>query len=420
MKKLKLLFFSALTALVLLVSCTSDFIDPLPQAQESAALQAAIGELRTLYNEDGTPITDEHQTDNLIFDFCFKFVFPIDLIYNNGTTVTINSIEELVIVLINQTTELYIVGIVFPFDVEVYNPITNEIEIVTINSEAEFAALLENCNFTDCECPFTEDPVCVEINTGNGTIIIEFRNACFAECEGFTEEDFVPCENDCNCSNEYDPVCVKVEGEIIEFQNACFAECEGYTETDFVDCPSDQCEITNLTVDIGDCTGSGTYALTINFEYQNAGNDFFDVFVRNNEFIGFYSLADLPLTIPEFELSGFDYDYVKVCINDNPDCCMEIEFMPPNCATDCECPAEYDPVCVEIGNRVITYFNACYAECDGFTESDYASCPGECIDCINAPYDPICVEFDGVILTMYNECFLFCNDFTGSDIVNCN
>jgi len=69
---------------------------------------------------------------------------------------------------------------------------------------------------------------------------------------------------------------------------------------------------------------------------------------------------------------------------------------------------------------VITYFNACYAECDGFTPNDYFSCPEACIDCINAPYEPICVEWDGVVITMYNECFLVCNDFTGSDIVPCN
>ena len=422
MKKLKILFYSVLTTLLILVSCTNDesFVEDFPDPQESAALQAAITRLQTLYNNDGTPITDMHQTGHLIFDFCFEFVFPIELIYNNGTTVTVNNIEELITILINQTDELYIVGIEFPFDVAIYNHATNEIEIITIHNEEEFLQLLANCNFEECECPNIEDPVCVEIFTGTEIIIITFLNACFAECEGFTEADFVPCENDCNCTNEYDPVCVKVEGEIIEFQNACFAECEGYTEADFVDCPVDECVITDLIVDIGDCTGSSTYELTINFAYQNPGNEFFDVFVRNNEFIGFFALADLPVTIPEFELSGFEFDYVKVCINDNPDCCNEIEFLPPNCSTECVCPTEYDPVCVEFGGRVITYFNACYAERDGFMPNDYFSCPEACIDCINAPYEPICVEWDGVVLTMYNECFLVCNDFTGGDIVPCD
>ena len=94
---------------------------------------------------------------------------------------------------------------------------------------------------------------------------------------------------------------------------------------------------------------------------QPLGNDFFDVFVRNNEFIGFFPLAELPVTIEEFEMSGLDYDYVKVCINDNPDCCAEIEFMPPECTGgECECPAVYDPVCVEIAGGVVTYFNACF------------------------------------------------------------
>ena len=71
--------------------------------------------------------------------------------------------------------------------------------------------------------------------------------------------------------------------------------------------------------------------MTIDFEYENPGNDYFDVHVRDDVFIGFYSLSDLPITIEEFELSGYDYDYIKVCINDNADCCDEMEWEAPDC-----------------------------------------------------------------------------------------
>ena len=464
MKKIKFLIY-ALTLSLTFSSCTNDGIDVGldPTIEESATMKNVVAKLRTLVDVNGDPITDQNPSGNVIFDFCFDFVYPINLIYNNGTIVTVNNYQELIIVIINSTNELYIVGIEFPFQVEVYDPITNEIVVVTINNETEFIALLESCNFDECECPLEEDPVCIELQTGGGTTIVTFLNACFAECEGFTEDDFVPCpndcdcptekdpvcvktvngeiitfinacfaecegyteddfvpcENDCNCTNEYNPVCVESGGVIIEFQNACFAECEGFTEDDFVDCPVDECLISNLQVTVGDCNANGTYSITIDFDHQNAGNDFFDVFVRNNVFIGFYPLADLPVTIEEFELSGFDYDFLKVCINDNPDCCQEIEWMPPNCEGDCVCPDVYNPVCVEFGGRVITYFNACFAECDGFTESDWFSCPGECEECANTPYDPICVGVGGIVITMYNECFLFCNDFTPNDITPC-
>ena len=382
MKNLKLLFYGVLISLVTLTSCTNNDDVNVPDPQESATMQTTLENLRTLYNENGEAIDEMNPTGNQLFDFCFEFVYPIELIYNNGSTVTVNSLEELIEVLINSTEELYIVGIEFPFDVEIYNPNTNEVEILTITNEEEFAALLESCDFGDsCDCTDEYEPVCVEIEVNGETLIITFPNACYAECEGFTEDqyfecdedgcdcddeynpvcvespdggiiefdnecealcegftpnDFVDCENDgCDCPNEYDPVCVETAGGIIEFINACYAECEGFTEEDFVDCENDEeCNISELDVEVGECNDDGTYSITINFEYEGTDQENFDLFVRNNEFIGYYALADLPLTIDNFELSGFDYDFIKVCINDNSDCCAEIEWEAPDCNGD--------------------------------------------------------------------------------------
>ena len=378
--------------------------------------------------------------------------------------------------------------------------------------------LLASCNFNDCECPNVNDPVCVEIVTGTGTTeIITFQNACYAECEGFTEDDFIDCPTDCNCPTDFDPVCVESNGAIIQFDNFCLAECAGFTQADLVDCPGGDCDIFDLVVDVGDCnndgtynitidfevvnpgndffdvyasngellgtfaiaelpvtvenypqTGepvdfavvcindmpnccadveweapdcnstdcnisnlavdvgdcnpnaNGTYPLTINFDVQNPGNDLFDVFVRNGEYIGTFAIAELPVTIENFEVSGLPFDFVEVCINDMPDCCAEIEWESPGCQTDCNCPTVFDPVCVEAGNTIITYQNACFAECDGWSGSDFVNCPSDCIDCINAPYDPVCVELNGDVITYYNECLAFCDGFTPNDFVTCD
>jgi len=51
------------------------------------------------------------------FDFCFKFVYPITLSYNNGTTVVVNNSDELLTVAQSMTSTLYIDGIAFPFDI---------------------------------------------------------------------------------------------------------------------------------------------------------------------------------------------------------------------------------------------------------------------------------------------------------------
>jgi len=66
---------------------------------------------------------------------------------------------------------------------------------------------------------------------------------------------------------------------------------------------------------------------------------FFDLYARNDELIGYFPLSSLPLTIINFPSSGENYDFVKVCINDNLDCCKEIEWLPPNCngqGSNCE------------------------------------------------------------------------------------
>ena len=53
--------------------------------------------------------------------------------------------------------------------------------------------------------------------------------------------------------------------------------------------------------------------------------------MRDNQLLGYYLLSDLPLTIPDFEISGSENDYIRICINDNEDCCNEIEWDPPQC-----------------------------------------------------------------------------------------
>ena len=96
-------------------------------------------------------------------------------------------------------------------------------------------------------------------------------------------------------------------------------------------CEARTCSINELRTDVGECTSDTTYNLTINFNHHNAGNDYFDVFTRDNKRIGTYKLSGLPLTIKNFKLSGRDYDFIRVCINDKADCCKVIEFEAPKC-----------------------------------------------------------------------------------------
>ena len=300
MKKYVKLIFGFLLILVISIACTNDDSNiELAEVHQSTSIQNALNQLRSYYHEDGTLNEDMNPTNNLVFDFCFEFIYPLSLSYNNEVIVTVNSIEELVSVIINSSQELYITGVVFPFDVTLYDIESNELIVQTINNEEEFSNLIANCYFNDpCICTEEYDPVCVEIIANDSLMVITFPNSCYAFCEGFTESDLVNCENNTECT------------------------------------------IYDLEVITGDCTSDNTYNMTINFQYEEIGEqEFFDLYARNDELIGYFPLSSLPLTIINFPSSGENYDFVKVCINDNLDCCKEIEWLPPNCngqGSNCE------------------------------------------------------------------------------------
>ncbi len=303
MKKYIKLILTSLLCSSIFIACTNDeSIIELAEVHQSNSMQSALIQLRNHYNEDGSLNQEMNPTNNLVFDFCFEFVYPLSLSYNNEVIVTVNSIDELVSVIINSSEELFITGVVFPFDVILYDSESNELVVQTINNEEEFLNLITNCNFNDpCICNEEYDPVCVEVIDNDSEMVVLFPNLCYAFCEGFTESDLVNCENNTECT------------------------------------------IYDLEIITGECNDDNTYSMTINFQYEEIGEqEFFDLYARNDELIGYFPLSSLPLTIINFPSSGEEYDFVKVCINDNPDCCKEIEWLPPNCigqGSNCEITA---------------------------------------------------------------------------------
>jgi hypothetical protein len=96
MKTIKILFYSLLISTIALTSCTNDNSIEVPDMQESRSTQLALNHLINLYTDNGTAIESMNPTGHLIFDFCFEFVYPINLLYNNGSIITITSNEELI------------------------------------------------------------------------------------------------------------------------------------------------------------------------------------------------------------------------------------------------------------------------------------------------------------------------------------
>jgi hypothetical protein len=161
--------------------------------------------------------------DTYVFnDFCFELSFPISFVTSNEQIITVGSQEALFELFSdpNQITVIY--DFVYPFNVIVDN------QIVVINNIFEFDEISFDCSDTFvCDCPEIYDPVCVTVDNG---FTITYSNACFANCVGFTEADFVDCDNNNNnnnniylnlgtCFNIEYPVQMMVLGNVLTVNN---------------------------------------------------------------------------------------------------------------------------------------------------------------------------------------------------------
>ena len=203
MKNFKRVILSIVMGLLIFSSCNNEevIINPQELIEESESITDALNFMSKQFDANGNVVADENPAGDIVFDFCFNFIYPIDLSFNTGATITINSLEELVTVVTASTEELFINGIAFPFEVETYNEDSNSLEIETINNEDEFNSLLEDCELEendDCICTEIYDPVCIDITDLDGEVFtISYPNSCYAICDGFTEEDFSEeCEGD--------------------------------------------------------------------------------------------------------------------------------------------------------------------------------------------------------------------------------
>ena len=97
------------------------------------------------------------------------------------------------------------------------------------------------------------------------------------------------------------------------------------------------CKIYDLVVSTGGCTSDSTYEIKIDFKVDHPGNDYFEVWAGNGTYLGHYPLSQLPLVIQKFPWAGGNVDYIKVCINDHPDCCITREFKAPDCIHQAPC-----------------------------------------------------------------------------------
>ena len=137
MKKLKILLLLLTVSVAGFYSCSDN--DPVENeivTTKSVALRTTLNEIKKANNISGRNANTPQ--DQL---FCFQFVYPLTLSYNDGTVVTVTTEAGLLDILTAETETLFITGIAFPFQVQ------QEGAITTIDDGAEFFALVEGCGF---------------------------------------------------------------------------------------------------------------------------------------------------------------------------------------------------------------------------------------------------------------------------------
>lgn len=93
----------------------------------------------------------------------------------------------------------------------------------------------------------------------------------------------------------------------------------------------ESCGIENVEADALGCDDEGNYKLFLNFEVENPGNDFFDLYDGDGNLIDFFALDELPLELEGFGVADGSLDSLRICINDDPDCCVNVAYEVPDC-----------------------------------------------------------------------------------------
>ena len=95
-------------------------------------------------------------------------------------------------------------------------------------------------------------------------------------------------------------------------------------------CPPLDCGFQEVTFNFEGCHDNGGYNYILNFTPVNTTNTHFD-FYLNNEFYGYYSYADLPIFLENIGPFNDNHFNIRICDNDNPDCCWDHNVETPNC-----------------------------------------------------------------------------------------
>lgn len=101
-------------------------------------------------------------------------------------------------------------------------------------------------------------------------------------------------------------------------------------------CEVEDCVLSNLTVEPLECTGEGMFSIIVDFEHIGSTSESFEFWADDN-YLGILPLTELPATIEDFPASDAGFQFIRICIEDNLDCCIDTQFAGLECSTDMPC-----------------------------------------------------------------------------------
>ncbi|MEO5905704.1 MAG: T9SS type A sorting domain-containing protein, partial [Saprospiraceae bacterium] len=114
-------------------------------------------------------------------------------------------------------------------------------------------------------------------------------------------------------------------------------DCCDVFEFETVQCgiPTD-CNISNLTAEVGDCTSDSTYVLILDFGIAFLPTD--SVLVTSNDgFSEVYQVSEGHIVIDQFPVFSGDITEIQVCALGDVECCDDVSFETPDSAGLCDC-----------------------------------------------------------------------------------
>lgn len=97
-----------------------------------------------------------------------------------------------------------------------------------------------------------------------------------------------------------------------------------------VDCGLEVCKVRPIVVETGPCSPQGVFSARIYAGVENPSFSQVDIII-NGIYRGRFDIQNLPVVINNIESRASEYQLIRVCVANDPDCCADHEFLTSCC-----------------------------------------------------------------------------------------